>query len=894
MPTLGYAVIDWITTYLAAPAKDEYEPFVPYLEQEDFILAFYEIDPETGRFRRNRGLLGRPRGWGKSPLLAALAIVEALAPVLPDGWDAYGQPVGKPWTKVRTPLVQIAAVSEEQTNNTWQPMLEMLREGPVIDEYRGLEPLDTVVNLPRGHIKSVTSSSRTVKGAPSTFAVLDQALALDTPIPTPDGWRLMGELETGDWVFGTEGPVRISAAKPVSTEHDCYRVTFSDGTSVVASAGHLWLTRRVGWPARYERVRTTEEMLDGYKYRIPAAQPIPLPEASLPVHPYLLGVWLGDGTRGKCEITVSEKDLDALQTNLAQIGVESWPRRYAPTADGWSTTGSVNLTFTRARGFAMCERPEPAKALSAMACYRDKHIPEDYLSGSIEQRTQLLRGLMDADGCVTTQGTCTFVNTNRRLADGVVRLLRSLGQTTSCAKFVVDDRYSQGGKYRVDFTPRGGLIPVALPRKVERVKQQATRGPGWVSIVAIEPVDRVPVRCIAVESDDHLFAFGEAGHFTHNTEEWVPSNGGPLLAQTIRTNTSKNGGRTVESPNAFIPGEGSVAEQSAAYWADIRQGRVREEGLLYDHREAPPDTSLTDRESPSEDSDEEFTGLIDGLRYAYGDSSGHPDGCVIHDPPCAPGHVDLDALVSRIWDPATDIQIARSDFLNQITHASDSWVRQPDWAARLDVDKVIGSSDPIVLGFDGSRGRNRGKADATALVGCRVSDGHMFEIRVWEQPAGPAGRDWAPSVLDVDSTVRACMDQWNVVGFYADPSGWTSQVAAWEAKYGRKLKVKASAQSPIAAWPRGKDSRVIEYVERMRLAIVNGEMTHDGGPSLTRHVLNARRRNVRNGYLIFKAYPDSPEKIDAAYAAVMAWKARIDAIAKGIGKPVKKRKAVTL
>ncbi len=552
MPTLGYAVIDWITTYLAAPAKDEYEPFVPYLEQEDFILAFYEIDPETGRFRRNRGLLGRPRGWGKSPLLAALAIVEALAPVLPDGWDAYGQPVGKPWTKVRTPLVQIAAVSEEQTNNTWQPMLEMLREGPVIDEYRGLEPLDTVVNLPRGHIKSVTSSSRTVKGAPSTFAVLDQ------------------------------------------------------------------------------------------------------------------------------------------------------------------------------------------------------------------------------------------------------------------------------------------------------------------------------------------------------TEEWVPSNGGPLLAQTIRTNTSKNGGRTVESPNAFLPGEGSVAEQSAAYWADIRQGRVREEGLLYDHREAPPDTSLTDRDSPDEDSDEEYTGLIDGLRYAYGDSSGHPDGCVIHDPPCAPGHVDLDALVSRIWDPATDIQIARSDFLNQITHASDSWVRQPDWAARLDVDKAIGSSDPIVLGFDGSRGRNRGKADATALVGCRVSDGHMFEIRVWEQPAGPAGRDWAPSVLDVDSTVRACMDQWNVVGFYADPSGWTSQVAAWEAKYGRKLKVKASAQSPIAAWPRGKDSRVVEYVERMRLAIVNGEMTHDGGPSLTRHVLNARRRNVRNGYLIFKAYPDSPEKIDAAYAAVMAWKARIDAIAKGIGKPVKKRKAVTL
>lgn len=547
-------MIDWITAYLAAPAKAEYEPFVPYLEQEDFILRFYEIDPATGRFVRNRGLLGRPRGWGKSPLLAALAIVEALAPVLPDGWDAYGQPVAKPWTAVRTPLVQIAAVSEEQTNNTWQPMLEMLREGPVIDEYRGLEPLETMVNLPKGHIKPVTSNARTIKGAPSTFVVLDQ------------------------------------------------------------------------------------------------------------------------------------------------------------------------------------------------------------------------------------------------------------------------------------------------------------------------------------------------------TEEWVPSNGGPKFAQTLRTNTSKNGGRTVESPNAFIPGEQSVAEDSAAFWAAIREGRARDEGLLYDHREAPPDTSLTDRESPEPGSDDEddYTGLIDGLRHVYGDSSGHPDGCVIHDPPCPPGHVDLDALVSRIWDPATDIQVARSDFLNQITHASDSWIRQPEWKAREDLDKVIDRSDPIVLGFDGSRGRNRGKADATALVGCRVSDGHLFEIRVWEQPAGLAGRNWAPSVIEVDSAVRACMEQLNVVGFYADPSGWTSQVAAWEATFGRRLKVKASGNSPIAAWPRGKDTRVIEYIERFRLAVANGEMTHDGGPSLFRHVLNARRRNVRGGYLIFKAYPDSPEKIDAAYAAVMAWKARIDAIAKGIGKPVKKRKAVTL
>jgi hypothetical protein len=534
VPTLGYQVLDWMSEMLAAPAKADFEPFVPYLEQEDFVLRWYEIDPMTGRFRHSRGLLGRSRGWGKSPLLGAIAAAEALAPVLPDGWDSDGQPVGRPWSTVRTPLVHIAAVSEEQTKNTWQPLLEMLREGPVLDHYPGLDPLDTTVVLPRGRIEQVTASARSLKGAPTIFATLDQ------------------------------------------------------------------------------------------------------------------------------------------------------------------------------------------------------------------------------------------------------------------------------------------------------------------------------------------------------TEEWVPSVGGPLLAQTIRTNTAKNGGRTLESPNAFIPGKGSVAEDSAAYAAAIQEGRSRATGLLYDHREWPADTDMSDRES-----------LTIGLRVAYGDSSGHPDGCVIHDPPCAPGHVELEPLIQTVWDPATDVQQARSDFGNQITHASDAWASSPEWRACLDLGKVIADGDRIVLGFDGSRGRNKGKADATALIGCRVEDGHLFEIRVWEQPAGPQGKDWAPDPLHVDAEVRRAFMTWDVVAFYADPSGWTSQVADWEAAFTRKLLIKAGP-TPIAAWPRGKDSRVQEYVVRMLDAVVNRELTHDGGAALTRHVLNARRRDTKTGYLLYKAYPDSPDKIDAAYAAVMAWKARQDAVSKGIA--VKKAK----
>lgn len=534
VPTLGWYVLDWISEYLARPAVEEYEPFAAYREQEDFILRWYEIDPETGRFRYQRGLLGRPRGWGKSPLLGALCIVEGLADVVFDGWDADGQPVGKPWSTIRTPLVHVAAVSEDQTRNTWQPMIEML-SGPVIDEYPGLEPFDTVVNLPRGKIEKRTSSGRTVKGAPTTFAVLDQ------------------------------------------------------------------------------------------------------------------------------------------------------------------------------------------------------------------------------------------------------------------------------------------------------------------------------------------------------TEEWVPSVGGPALAQKIRTNTAKNGGRTIESPNAYIPGENSVAEQSWSFATGKKRADISPRSILWDHREAPADTELWDRES-----------LVAGLRYAYGDSSGHPGGCVLHEPPCPPGHVDLDAQIDVIWDPATDVQTARSDYLNQITHASDSWVTRPEWNARSrtaldDPPPEPAGGDLITLGFDGSRKRKRGVTDATALVACRVSDGYLWPLGIWEEPDGPAADDWRVPTDEVDARVREAFDTYQVAGFYADPSKWEGFVAQWEARYGARLRVKGSRSNPIEWWMSGGGSRakVTQALEQFRDALIDGELTHDGSATLTAHVLNARRRTNASGYGIFKQHPDSADKIDAAVAAVLAWQARLDAVAAG-------------
>jgi len=815
-----------------------------------------------------------------SPVVAALCIVEALGPVVMDGWDAEGQPVGKPWwTTGIKPKVQIVAVSEDQTANTWEPCLDMVRSSDALLDDYDVSPMETAILVPSGKIEAATSAGLSREGFRPVFTAMDQALALDTPIPTPSGWTTMGEIETGDYVYGSSGqPVRVSEAKPVSNEHDCYRVAFADGTDVIASAGHLWHSKRINWPKQYECVRTTEGMLDGYSYRVPVGEPLERPESDLPVDPYLLGYWLGDGTRAKCELSVGESDVPDVQAILADRGIPTHQRWY-PRRDGVSP--ACNLSFSSA---SRANRPPQAVAIRGLDCFEDKHVPSDYLLGSVRQRTDLLRGLMDSDGCVTATGTCTFVNTNKGIAYAVVELLRSLGQVCSDPKWVADARYTGGGKYRVDFTPRGGLVPFNLRRKVKRVRQHRN-SPQWITIRSITLVPRVPVRCIAVESDDHLFAAGVGCHMTHNTESWTESNGGWKLARTIRRNIAKVNGCSVETPNAFLPGEESVAEASWKAFEAQREGRSKSSGLLYDHREAPAETDP-----------QELDSLRAGLRVSYGDSA-NDNG----------GWVNLDRIIAEYWDADTDPQDARRYFLNQLTHASDSWVSQVEWsrikATYLEPGqefnpveplkvRPLAPGDAITVGFDGSMGRVQGKADATALIGCRIYDGHLFTLGVWE--GDMRDRTWTPPVAEVDATVDDVFRRYRVGAFYADPSGWVEHVAAWEKDHGRKLRVKCSVANPMMAWPKGKGVNVVEFVERLRHAIVvsgqrtpegvlKPEVTHDGSLPLTRHVLNARMRPASRGYLIYKAYPESPQKIDAAYAAIMAYKARLDCVARGFG-----------
>lgn len=332
------------------------------------------------------------------------------------------------------------------------------------------------------------------------------------------------------------------------------------------------------------------------------------------------------------------------------------------------------------------------------------------------------------------------------------------------------------------------------------------------------------------------------------------------MYSTVRRNLAKRKAAepwSLETSTMYLPGQGSVAEDTHALAVSIREGKTKRARLLFDHREAPPGVDLADEEQ-----------LLAALREVYG-----PFADVM----------DLRRIVDEIWDPRNSPADSRRYYLNQATSAADSWLSKPEWEQCRDLTKVVEPGQAITLGFDGSRGRIRGVADATALIGCRVSDGFLFEIKVWEQPDGVAGQDWKVQPSEVDMVVREVFARHRVVAFYADPAKWESTVAEWEARWGAGLAVKVRNDNPIEWWMTGGRSKIIERaLELFHNAVLEKDLSHDGSSHLHEHVINARRRVNRGTLQIGKEYPDSPRKIDAAVAAVLAYQARIDAVAAGV------------
>ncbi len=348
-----------------------------------------------------------------------------------------------------------------------------------------------------------------------------KALAIGTLVPTVAGWRTMGSLRVGDQVFGFDGrPTPILAVTEIMLGRPCYEVCFSDGETIVADAGHLWSTRTKS--ARKHsgpgRVVTTTDIAATlrvgaeWNHHVPLAGTAQYPPQSLPIDPYVLGVWLGGGTSSAAEVTVGQGDEQILD-EIRAAGYQVW------RASGICAYRIGGLSHRRQGGLRDASGRYSAddslsSTLRRTGLLSTKLVPQRYLLAAPRQRLALLQGLMDSDGDIDEFGRCEFVSIRECLSDAVVELAASLGLRPVKRKKTVTYRgVEHGVAHQVKFTPR---IPVfRLARKLARLGGGASHR--HRAIVDVRPVASYPVRCVQVAAPDGMFLVGKTYIPTHNS-----------------------------------------------------------------------------------------------------------------------------------------------------------------------------------------------------------------------------------------------------------------------------------------------------------------------------------------------------------------------------------------
>ena len=343
-------------------------------------------------------------------------------------------------------------------------------------------------------------------------------LALDTPIPTPAGFTAMGDLKVGDTVFDENGkPCHVVAKSEVDDTEQAYKLTFRDGSSIIAGERHLWncdyiygKPHSVLWTTG-EIFRRTQAFRDLHRedprearrslIRIPVAAPLKIPDTDLPVDPYLYGYWLGNGNAIKPEITVRDEDVEDIISFIPYQLHNRYPQKCG---------GSEVLNYTELKPILL-------------KSFRDKAIRAEYLRASEEQRWALLQGLMDSDGCVgERKGQSVYVTTIRELAETVRELLWSLG-IKNAVKAEPSTRCGwPTGEilYVIRFTTFSDQPTTRLVRKAvrQRIRMKQTRS-NFHYLENIEPLDHpVQMQCIQVDSLSHQYLAGRSMVPTHNSE----------------------------------------------------------------------------------------------------------------------------------------------------------------------------------------------------------------------------------------------------------------------------------------------------------------------------------------------------------------------------------------
>lgn len=560
-------------------------------------LTGYQKQALRSLVENQRHALRGPHGLGKT-LTAAVAVLW---------FTTTSEAAGRSWKIATT-----ASAWRQLTKFLWPEIRALTRH---LDwETMAMTPwvrhdqlLDLSIKLEFGEAFAAASDkAENLEGlhAHRVLYVYDESkrLHVETPIPTPDGWKPLREIRVGDQVLDETGtPCRVTYRSPIVSDRDCYRVTFSDGASLVADGGHLWahLPQNVrqsrgqthanddrykikrdpvtDWRDHWDatEVVETRDLVTKQRQRsaVPLNGALQLEERELPIPPYTLGAWLGDGSSYHGVIHSADPQV------IDFVRADGFECRLRDSSK--ETIGTYGIIGLKTK-------------LKELNLLKNKHIPPQYLRASERQRRELLAGLMDTDG--TTMASAgessprvSYTSTQEQLAAGVVELVRSLGCRANATEFRSTlNKRDCGPAWIVRWS--ADQCPFWLDRKVDRWEPRSAQASAATirTVVAIEPTLSVPTMCIEVDSPRHLYLAGDRMIPTHNTipaETWEATEGafstagadteGEAYALAVSTPGAPAG--VFHSIHARRPGFEDWSTQHVTLGEAVAAGRISEE-----------------------------------------------------------------------------------------------------------------------------------------------------------------------------------------------------------------------------------------------------------------------------------------------------------------------------
>ncbi len=502
-------------------------------------------------------------------------LVEAGTRIVQMGYGSDGMDVE---AVVNSAQAEMYAVTEKRTKEDYAVLGDVI-EGTIDEIEASSHRGEGMVGVPTGFADLDNLTNGLHPGQMIVIAArpaVGKALALDTPLPTPTGWTTMGEVAVGDELLGADGrPTTVVAATDVMVDRPCYEVHFSDGSVIVADEQHQWLTttrasrrsaaktpgsvRTTGEIAASLRVTSADHRLN---HAVPLTAPLALAERELLIPPYVLGAWLGDGHSASARVTTADPELVVhleaeglevkplgnlsyslcLPKNVVEAracvvcGGEFLPRTSqvktcgrscggrAKLVGGWSVQPSCPSCGRRSSGFALCAACRAGTGtlqarLRTIGVLGDKNVPTEYLRASEAQRRALLAGLLDTDGTVAPSGVVQFAVTSRRLACGFRELVHSLGYRSGWSEKPVRGRLKESSiSYTVTFSTDDDVFRLERKRLVHKDRRVRTfHRRDTRFITDVRSVPSVPVRCVEVSNEEHLYLAGRTMIPTHNS-----------------------------------------------------------------------------------------------------------------------------------------------------------------------------------------------------------------------------------------------------------------------------------------------------------------------------------------------------------------------------------------